>query len=311
MRALLLTLLLAAPLVGCGEASAPDRADAPASDTTAAESTLAESMLADVDPAALDASRVVVLGGPITETVYALGLGGHVVGTDQSSLYPAAVLEMPRLNYFRQTSAEGVLSLMPTLVLASDETGPPAVLGQIEASGVPVVRVPTPSTVEEAVARVRALGRVLSRDAEADSLVGQMRRQLADAEALRPATAPRVLFVYARGAGLVQVFGSGTAADVVLRLAGAENAADAEGAVPLTAEAVAAAQPDVVVIPSRGLESLGGAEGLFAQPGLAQTPAGAARRVVAVDDALLLGLGPRFGEGVAELAHALADPGSR
>ncbi len=313
MRALLLTLLLAAPLAGCGEDPAPASAAADAAPTDAAPA--ADEMLADVDPADLDASRIVVLGGPIAETVYALGLGDRVVGTDQSSLYPASVLDKPRLNYFRQTSAEGVLSLEPTLVLATDDTGPPAVLGQIEASGVRVVRVPSPVTIDQAVARVRALGRVLGRQAEADSLVGRMQRQLADAEALRPATPPRVLFVYARGAGLVQVMGAGTGADLVLRLAGAENAVSVEGDVPLTAEAVVAAQPDVVVIPSRGLESLGGPEGLFAQPGLAQTPAGEALRVVAVDDALLLGFGPRVGEAVAELARALsqasAEPSGR
>lgn len=289
MRALALAAALA--LAGCGGETAPVPGPGPAA-----------------GPPAADASRVVVIGGPLAETVYALGLGDAVVGADRSSLYPADVLAKPRLDYFRQTSAEGVLSLGPTLVLATDEAGPPGVLDQIRAAGVPVVSVASPETVGGALARVRELGRVLGRPAQADSVVAQMERQLAQAEALRPAVPPRALFVYARGAGLVQVFGAGTAADVVLGLAGAVNAAgDVDGNVPLTAEAVAAARPDVVVIPSRSLESLGGAEGLFAQPGLAQTPAGAARRVVAVDDALLLGLGPRLGEGVAALARGLAE----
>ena len=291
-------LVLAASLAGCGggEVAPPTAAGAPPAGG------LGESV------PAVDASRVVAIGGAVTETVYALGLGAVVVGTDQSSVFPAGVLEKPRLNYFRQTSAEGVLSLRPTVVLATDEAGPPGVLDQIRAAGVPVVVVPAPESVEGALDRVRELGRVLGRPAQADSLVAQVERQLAEAKRLRPATPPRVLFVYARGAGLVQVFGAGTPADVVLGLAGAINAAgDVDGNVPLTVEAVAAARPDVVVIPSRGLESLGGAEGLFAQPGLAQTPAGAARRVVAVDDALLLGLGPRLGEGVATLARGLAE----
>ncbi len=290
-------LVLFASFAGCGGRPAPPAAGG--SSGTAA---------GGPDAPAVDASRIVAIGGAVTETVYALGLGDQVVGTDRSSVYPGEILGKPRLNYFRQTSAEGVLSLGPTLVLATDEAGPPGVLGQIRAAGVPVVTVSTPESVGGAAGRVRELGRALGRAAQADSVVAQMERQLAEAGRLRPSAPPRVLFVYARGAGLVQVFGAGTPADLVLRLAGAVNAAgEVDGNVPLTAEAVAVARPDVVVIPSRSLESLGGAGGLFAQPGLAQTPAGAARRVVAVDDALLLGLGPRLGEGVAALARGLAE----
>ena len=299
--ALLLALVAAVPLAGCGGDAATPGLEAPAPEAAPARGL-------EGAPATVDTSRVVTLGGPVTETVYALGLGDRVVGTDRSSLYPAEILDKPRLGYFRQTSAEGVLSLDPTLVLALDESGPPGVLAQIEAAGVPVVRAPSPRTVEGAVARLEALGALLGRASQADSLVARMVADLEAAEAVRPATPPRALFVYARGAGLVQVLGRDTPADLVLQLAGAENAAGVEGTVPLTAEAVAAARPDVVVIPERGLESLGGPDGLFAQPGLAQTPAGAARRVVAVDDALLLGLGPRLGEGVEALARGLAAP---
>ena len=305
MRTSALALVVAALVAGCGGEAVPPAGGAPPPAGDQADPYAAA--LDGLDAASLDPSRVVVLGGPVTETVYALGLGGAVVGADRSSLHPADVLGKPRLNYFRQTSAEGVLSLDPTLVLATAEAGPPGVLDQVRAAGVPTVVVPSPETVVGAEARVRFLGRALGREAQADSVVEQMRRQLEEARALRPAAPPRALFVYARGAGLVQVMGTGTAASLVLGLAGAENAADVEGTAPLTAEAVAAARPDVVVIPARGLESLGGPDGLFAQPGLAQTPAGRNRRVVAVDDALLLGLGPRLGEGVAELARGLAE----
>ena len=130
-----------------------------------------------------------------------------------------------------------------------------------------------------------------------------MRSELA---AVEPVAGVRALFVYARGAGVVLVSGTGNAADAVLGLAGAENVVTAfPDFRPLTAEAVADASPDVIVIPERGLESVGGVDGLLRQPGLAQTPAGRARRVVTVDDALLLGFGPRVGEGVRVLAEKL------
>lgn len=281
LSALVLTLALA----GCGADGAPAPTEAPAD-------------------GAADASRIVTLGGAVTETTYALGLGDAVVGTDGSSLYPASILQKPRLDYFRQTSAEGVLSLEPTLVVAVEGTGPEGVLDQIRAAGVPVEIVPEATSVEGAEARVRQLAAIYGRPEAAEAVIDRMRADLAAVEP--PAEPVRALFVYARGAGVVLVAGTGHAADAVLTLAGAENVVTSfEGFRPLTAEAVAGAAPDVIVVPERGLESLGGIDGLLRQPGLAQTPAGQNRRVVAVDDAQLLGFGPRVGEAVRALADSL------
>lgn len=253
-----------------------------------------------------DPARIVALGGPVTETLAALGFADAIVAADRSSLWPPAVLERPRLDYFRQTSAEAVLAHRPTLVVAMEGLGPPAVADQLRAAGVPVLLVPEATSVADADARVRLLGRALDREERAEAVAAAMHEELERAEGERPGAAPRALFVYARGAGLVQVFGRATAADGVLALAGAENAVTQfEGTRPLTAEGVVAAAPDVLVIPARGLESIGGVDGLLRQPGLAETPAGRARRVVAVDDALLLGFGPRLGQGVADLARGL------
>ena len=274
-------------------------AEAPRAEARASEAR------ADALDLALDLARIVTIGGPVTETVYALGLGDRVVGADRSSLYPEAVLALPRLDYFRQTSAEGVLSLRPTVVLAVEGTGPPGVAEQIRSAGVPVVVLGEPTSMAAAEARVERLGRLLGRASQADSLIGVMRRDVAAAET--PAAAPRALFVYARGARVVLASGVGNAADAMLRLAGAENAVSGyEGFRPLTAEAAAKAAPDVIVVPAAGLESLGGTDALVALPGLAQTPAGRSRRVVAVDDALVLGFGPRVGQGVRALAEGLA-----
>lgn len=254
-------------------------------------------------PQDYDLTRIVVLGGPATELVYAFGLGDNVVGTDQSSLWPAEIHEKPRLGFYRQASAEGILSLDPTVIVALDEFGPESVVQQIESAGVPIIILDEVDTLEEAEARVEEFGQHVGMSDSAQAVLADMSQDFAAAEALLPETAPRAMFIYTRGVGLVLASGTGTSADEVLKLAGAENAvssfADFQ---PLTAEAVAEASPGVIVIPARGLESLGGLEGLMSQPGLAQTPAGQAGHVIAVDDALLLGLGPRVGEGVAELA---------
>ena len=102
--------------------------DAPAPAETDADAPVREE--------AYDTSRIVTLGGPLTEITYALGMGESVVGTDRSSLYPEDVNALPRLDVYRQTSPEGVLSLTPTLVVALEGTGPAGVVEQIESAGV-------------------------------------------------------------------------------------------------------------------------------------------------------------------------------
>jgi len=259
-------------------------------------------------PAPSDSLRIVSLGGSVTEIVFALGAGDAVVGVDASSLYPEAAQDRPDVGYFRRVPAEGVLSLEPTVVLASEATGPPETLDQLRAAGVDVHVIPEESSVDGARAKIRAVADVLDRPDAADRLIQTMEEDLQEARRLRASVdrSPRVLFVYARGAGTMQVAGRGTSAEAMIELAGARNAVTGfDGFKPMSAESVAAAEPDVLLMLDRGLESIGGVDGLLKQPGIALTPAGENRRIVAMDDLLMLSFGPRLGEAVRTLTRKL------
>lgn len=244
----------------------------------------------------------------MTEIVYALGAGDQLVGRDASSLYPEAAQELPDVGYFRRVPAEGVLSLEPTLVLSAADTGPPSVLDQIRSAGVTVQQIPGKPTVDGAKAKIRAVAEALGRTERGEQLIQELESDMAKARELREQVdeTPRVLFIYARGAGTMNVAGAGTEAEAMIELAGAQNAVSGfEGYKPMTAEAVSAAAPDVILMLERGLESIGGVGGLLEQPGIALTPAGENRRIVAMDDLLLLGFGPRLGEATLELTRKL------
>jgi iron complex transport system substrate-binding protein len=254
-----------------------------------------------------DVSRVVAAGGSVTEIVYALGAESLLVGCDASSLYPEAATKLPQVGYVRALSSEGVLSLRPTLVLTVPEAGPPEALAQLRASGVPVLVVPAEPSLEGVKKKIRAVAQALDRAAEGEALIRQLESDMAQVQSYlagRPAR-PKVMFIYARGQGAANVAGRDTAAAEMIRLAGGVNAFDFEGYKPLTAEAAVAAAPEVILLPARGLESSGGIAGVLSMPGVNQTPAGRNRRIVAVDDLLLLGFGPRTGQGVMELARLL------
>ena len=250
------------------------------------------------------AIRIVSVGSATTETVYALGAGALVVGTDTSSLFPPEATKLAQVGYQRALAAEGLLALKPTLLIGGSESGPASVLDQIRAAGVNVEIVGLTPTVEGARERIRKIGDLLGVDATA--VISRLDTELASAKALVESskTRPRVLVLYARGGTSIFAFGRNTATDTMLSLAGADNAmSDIEGTKPVTSEALVGGKPDVIVMPSKGLEMLGGTEGLLKVAGFKETPAGKARRFVTMDDVLLLSFGPRTGIAVAELAR--------
>jgi iron complex transport system substrate-binding protein len=256
--------------------------------------------------------RLVALGGTITEIVSALGALPDLVGVDTSSVYPVAAARLPKVGYFRRFSPEGVIALSPTLVLLSTEAGPPGAVEQLRTAGVALVPVPVAHTIAQARARISMLGGALSVEAPARTLLVELDADLkrtADLVA-KTETRPRVLFVYARGRAM-RVAGKETGADTMIQLAGARNAAsEFAGLRPLTAEGVVAAAPDVLLLTTRAQAELGGAAALTQIPGIALTPAGRNRRLVALDDLFLLGFGPRAGAAAFALASALhREPG--
>ena len=253
------------------------------------------------------ASRLVSVGGSVTEIVYALGAGADVVGVDTSSTYPEAATQLPQVGYQRRLSAEGVLSLKPDVVLVSSDAGPPVALEHLKAA-VEVVEVSSAYSVAGAEAKIRTIARILGREDQGEKLVGTLHCDLATAQAAlnQVRSQPRVLFLYARGLGTLYVSGTGTAADAMIRLAGGVNAvSEYEDFKPFTPEAVVTAAPDVLLMLSRGLESLGGIEGLLQLPGIALTEAAKHRRIVAMDDLYLSSFGPRLGAALRELIFHL------
>ena len=255
-----------------------------------------------------DTSRVLTLGGPVTEIVFALGQGKHVIATDTSSYFPEAAAKLPKVGYQRSLSAEGVISQKPSLILGTTEAGPPTVIKQLRDTNITTLILPSEPSVQGAKNKILAIGQVFGVQAKAERLARGIDLDLAEAKILytKFKQRPKVLFVYARGAGTQLVSGKGSSADAMIQLAGGVNAVqDYDGYKPMTSEAVVAAAPDVILFLTLGLESVGGVDGALKMPGIALTPAGKNKRILDMDDLYLLSFGPRLGKAVIDLTYLL------
>lgn len=302
--------LLALTACGTGAASGPPVADA-ASDTPRGALPVTVRSADGREVEVTDVDRIVPLSGNIAEVVFDLGLGDNVVGRDVSATFAAAA-DLPLVTRGHDVSAESVLSLRPTLVIADEDTGPPEALDHLRNVGVPVVVLERPDSVDDIDGRIETIATVLGvPDAGADVVV-DTRDRMADVRSAIPddAAPPTVAFLYLRGTASVYLLGGpGAGTDSMIEQAGGVDAGTAMGLTgaftPITSEAMVEAAPDVLLLTTTGLASVGGADGLLSIPGVAQTPAGKNRRVVTVEDGLLFSFGSRTPEALAQIIEQL------
>ena len=256
----------------------------------------------EVTPTSGDA-RILALAVGSGEIVELLGAGSQLVGKDETSATPE---EVPVVTQAHQIEIEDALALEPTVVLVDDLSGPPEAIDALARTGARIVQVPSVWTLSDIPERITALAEGVGVDRQtADSL----------AKALTPeveatTSSPRVAFLYLRGPSAVYLLGGkNTGADALIEASGGVDVGAElgfDGFVPLTAEAIVQADPDVLLVMADGLASVGGVDGLTTLPGIAQTSAGQERRIVVVDDRTLLSFGSRTPALVDRLSRAFA-----
>jgi len=254
----------------------------------------------------LTASRVVVLANGVAEIIQSLNAQSIIVGRDISSTEDS-LADIPIVTSGHQVLPEKVISLKPDLVLIDASTGPKAAIATIKAAGITVVETPESWSLEDLPIKVRAVGAAIGAQAQAELLIQELNSSL---KVSTVKSSPRVAFLYLRGTSSIYLIGGqGSGADSLLKAIGAVDVGAQSLARPyntLTAESLAALNPDVILVMSKGLESVGGVQGLLKLPGVAQTKAGKNSAVIDVDDSLLLSFGPRTPSLVEALADALS-----
>jgi iron complex transport system substrate-binding protein len=248
-----------------------------------------------------ETQRIISLNGAVTEIIAALGHEKEIVGVDVTSTYPETVKTTAKdLGHVsRGVTIESIIALKPTVILGTDKDMSPELLAKIKASGVKAQLFTQEFTPEGTKKLIEEVAKAVN-NTEYKALQDKVD---ADLKNVKPvAAAPKVLFIYARGANMMMVSGTNTPVDKVIALAGGKNAVtDFEDYKPLTPEALIKGNPDVILMFDSGLQSLGGVENVLKITGVDKTNAGKNKKIIAMDGALLSGFGPRLGEGVTQL----------
>ena len=256
---------------------------------------------------AQDSSRLVSIGGDTTEILYALGLGDKIVAVDSTSQFPPEAAGKRNVGYMRALSTEGVLSTGATLILASAQSGPPEVMRALKASSVPVVVLPDNESPDSLIEKVRLVGQAVGATQKAEEVASQLAEQFRNLESAKAKIKKpvRAIIVLSVSSGRALVGGAGTTADVMLKLAGAQNAATAiHGYKPISDEALIELAPEAVIAINRQAGEDIAAE-LAKLPGFKAIGAGTKVPIINMGASYLLGFGPRAPQAARELMARL------
>lgn len=249
--------------------------------------------------------RVIALGGSVTEIVAALDQGKLLVARDSTSTYPESVLALPDVGYVRALSPEGVLSIAPDLIIAEGGAGPAEAIEVLRGASVPFVSVPEGYDGAAILAKIDAVADALQVPDAGAALSAAVAADLETAASLAATRTDRqrVLFILSMQGGGIMAAGSGTSADGIITLAGAQNAMTGfQGYKPVSNEAIITAAPDVILMMDRDGDHAALNSELFAHPAIVTTPAAASQSVIRMDGLYLLGFGPRTGQAALDLA---------
>jgi len=249
---------------------------------------------------------VVSVGGSVTEILFALGANEQIVATDTSSSFPVEAQKLPKVGYYRQLSAEGVLSRAPSEVYAVQGAGPNQVLEQIRNAGVQVHIFEQARTVDGLLSLIRQVGKVANLEANADKISKQVEQALLDIHSIRQASEKRVVFLMSANDRGLMAAGKNTVPNLIMEIAGLENPYHMiEGFQPISVESFLAVNPTHVLIASHRTGGMSASQ-LCKQAALQQWASTQGCNLYSVDPLLFLGMTPRLPQAVEQLANLVS-----
>lgn len=230
--------------------------------------------------------RVISTDAGVTELMFALGLDKQLVAVDVTSQLPPDYPKLANIGYHRTLSAEGLLSLNPTVVIGSEHTGPENVLMALKQANVKFVPLNSAKTGQQLEDNILQLSAALNQADKGQALLASVNGKLAKIEQHHLA-GERVAFLLAMDETKLRLAGRGTSGDAFIQLMKAENVAGFDNYRNISAESLLEMQPTIIIVVGRTADTAV-PNLLAANAVLAHTPAGKQQRIVAVDGASLV-----------------------
>ncbi len=260
-----------------------------------------------------DTSRIVAVGGSVTEVIFYLNLESNLVARDITSNFPPEALELPSVGYVRSLSTEGVLSVSPTLILGESDMGPPFVIKQFRNAVVDLRIIPDTFSGKGIEDKVRCVGQILGlgkqKLEQKLNELSVINAKIKGSNATRSISRKRYIIILMMRGTSPFVAGAGTSGDGFIKMLGGVNAmASANGWKPVGIESIIGNQPDVIIVTERAFKPFGNIEKFLSQTGLSASRAGKVGAVLVEDGMSLLGFGPRtliVAQNILNKAHTM------
>ena len=255
---------------------------------------------------ASDPSRITSAGGSVTEIIYLLNAEDNLIAVDVTSNYPPEARKLPSIGYVRQLSAEGVLSLDPTIIIGEDDMGPPSVLDQIKRTQVEITIIPEDHNIEGILKKIECISSVIGINSEAiinNTIIPKISKLN---QLIQEGKKKKIIYILGMQSGSPLVAGNNTSGDGLINISGGINPFSSfEGWKPVGTESIIEASPDLIIISERGLNGFGTMEDLRMHPALYLTPASQNNKIISIDGMASLGFGPRTIDSAIQVSETL------
>jgi len=285
---IVLSLLLATPL-GCSQPSLP--------------ATIIDDMGRAVSINEIP-ERIVSHVPPITEIVFALGLGDKVVGVSDYCDYPGEAKLKPSVGNYYNPSIENIVALNPDLVLTD---GHSESIKQLDSLGITYLVI-DPKDIDGIFHDIELLGKVTGVEGRAEKLIKDMRERVAQVMArVKDAPRPKVFYIIdATDLNNPWTAGPGSFVDSLIAMAGGQNIVQAQGAwLQYNVEQVVSSDPEIIILPAEHGTAFTSPEVLREHPAWREISAVKLNKIYIIEGDLVDGYGPRLVQGLEEIAKLI------
>ena len=247
---------------------------------------------------AKDATRVVIAGGSITEIFYFLGEQDRIVAIDVTSNFPPEAKSLPSIGYVRALSAEGLLSMKPSIIIGEDDMGPPAVIKQIRETSYDLRIIPEIRTIDGIIEKIECIASILDVTEKSDAIISKKLepyiKKIVKNRKRIAKKGVKIMLVLNMQSSSIIVAGANTSGSGFIDLIGGENIFESfEGWKPVNAEAILELNPDYIIVPQRNVHKGLDVTSIADSELFKNTNAGRNKNFIFDDAMAITGFGPR------------------